>query len=49
MLDAVAVDITISITVIYFSQGQQGAGLKTTGLGIIISTLAYPFYGQFAF
>ena len=34
------------MSIIYISlktQGQQVAGLKTTGLGIIISTLAYPF------
>ena len=37
-----ALDITILMTVIYFSLNTQGVDENTKGLGIIISTLACP-------
>ena len=39
-----AVDITISMSVIYFSLNTQGLDYNTTRLGMIISSLACPFY-----
>ena len=38
------VDITILMSVIYFSLNTQGPDYNSTGLGIIISTLDCPFY-----